>query len=380
MPAVEPPRFALCSQEHLWFGRWLGRGLSVAAMWPLSYAFIGKSSFDWNAMLFGGPGVALGLLFWAWCGYRIRNPSECLVIDRGAGQARLLRSSQVEAVCELDQLGAWSYTSWQGTGVWHAARCGGFATANLFVARTQKACQNWTAAVDRAARPFPADLLRYDDAVVDAIAVRRGLADRDALLWAATRIAAGRRELDAATLELAARQLNQTTLAERGVEAFDRLVRRIAGAPARLGLVVMTGLCALGAYAQLARTDSQALEASVVVAIGVAVTAWLWRAVGHPVAAMVITAVTGVAYVAKPWVAPIVANWSGVASELHPFSPTSETHMYFLLPGVSLCGLAAVMVATIKLDKVVAAAPVRQQVVELPPPRPEPPRPEPPRS
>lgn len=35
----------------------------------------------------------------------------------------------------------------------------------------------------------------------------------------------------------------------------------------------------------------------------------------------------------KPFVAPILWSWDG---ETHPFSPTSETHLYFLIPGAIL--------------------------------------------
>ena len=74
-------RLPLSRGTELRVGRWIGRIVSVTALWPLWYAFHGKSRFDWEALTFGAPGVALGLALWWFCGHRLRNPREALELD-----------------------------------------------------------------------------------------------------------------------------------------------------------------------------------------------------------------------------------------------------------------------------------------------------------
>jgi hypothetical protein len=230
--------------------RWVGRGLTLAAAWPFWYAFYGKSQFDWDAMIFGGPGMLAGLTLWSWAGYRLRK----LEPDRSGKQFRTL-------------------------GGWLAARF---------------------------------------DAIVDS------------------------------------------STGERRV-----------GATIGLGLVTL--LWAGLAATQLVRTDGDALGAAVVLAVGFAALSLGWRRVVGPGRAALLAALAGSAFVAKPWYAPVFIVMMG---EVHYYSPTSETHFYYVLPGVGLCLLAGGFVLTIELGAQARVdAPVEPEPVSLPPPRPEPPSP-----
>ena len=97
-----------------------------------------------------------------------------------------------------------------------------------------------------------------------------------------------------------------------------------------------------------------------------------WRAVRGPALAAAFAALSGIAFVAKPWFAPVTHELMG---EQLRFSPTSETHLYYVIPGLGLCVLAAVMASMIELRKGSAAAPIRSEPAKLEPPRPQPPEP-----
>ena len=113
---MSAPRFKLGSGSGLRVVRWIGRGLTAAALWPFWYAFYGGVGFDWDAMMVGGPAVALGLAVWRWAGHRLRHPPHHLEIDRAADAARLRRGdAEPVASCTLAALGPWSYRTWQTT-------------------------------------------------------------------------------------------------------------------------------------------------------------------------------------------------------------------------------------------------------------------------
>ena len=77
-PAPGVERFAIHDRSELGVLRWVGRLLSLGALWPISYAWIGGPGFDFDALLTGVSGLVLGLGLWWWAGFRLRNPREYL--------------------------------------------------------------------------------------------------------------------------------------------------------------------------------------------------------------------------------------------------------------------------------------------------------------
>lgn len=324
-------RFALTDGSGWRALRWLGRIASLLAAWPLWYAFFGKPQFDWEAMMVGGPGMLVALLLWGWSGYRLRHPRVCLEIDRHAGVARLWRDEGEPTTCTLDQLGGWTFTSWKTTSInnktrtvttWYAARCAGLGEQNLYIDLTGAACRDWASKVDAAARGMMPST-------------------------------------------------KPTTIGDWLAARFDAAIAGTSSSVATIGLSLLTGLAAIAAVRQLASTDGHALEAAVTLAVFFAVLTIAWRAVRGPAIAAMLAALSGIAFVAKPWLAPVTSEFMG---EVHRMSPTSETHLYYVIPGVLLCVLAAVMASMIKLRSN-ASAPHQAQPAKLEPPRPEPPDP-----
>jgi hypothetical protein len=325
-------RFALTDGAGLRALRWLGRIGSLLAAWPLWYAFFGKSELDWEALMVGGPGMLIALLLWGWAGHRLRHPRVCLEIDRQAGLARLWRGEGEPTICKLDELGAWTFSSWKTTGTsngsrtvttWHAARCAGLGEQNLYVDLSESACRSWVSTVDAAAR---------------------GMVSSP----------------------------KATTIGELLAARFDAAIAAASGTVATIGLTLLTGLCAFAAARQLARTDAHALEAAVMLALFFALLTLGWRAVRGPALAAAFAALSGIVFVAKPWFAPVTHELMG---EVLRFSPTSETHLYYVIPGLGLCVLAAVMASMITIRKTTTPAPIRSEPAKLDPPRPQPPEP-----
>jgi len=312
--------------------RWLGRVASLLAAWPLWYAFFGKPQLDWEALMVGLPGVLIGLLLWAWAGYRLRNPSVCLEIDRHAGVARLRRDDAEPITCKLDALGAWTYATWtstSGTGsnrttsTWHAARCAGFAEQNLYIDPSAEACRAWASKVDAAARGLSVTPSKIT--IGDLLATR-----------------------------------------------FDALIAGTSRSVSTLALTALTGACAFATFRQLARTDDDAPQAAVVLALLFAALTLGWKAARGPALAAGFAGMIGLAFATKPWLAPVSREFQG---EVHPLSPTSETHLYYVIPGLALCVLAIVMASMIEIRRTKAPPPRSSEPLELEPPRPEPPQP-----
>ena len=158
---------------------------------------------------------------------------------------------------------------------------------------------------------------------------------------------------------------------------LDSVARRVARG-AVLVLAALSLALAAGAGALLLDTDA-GLPGGLVIVLALvwAALALAWRAVHGPTAAAAVAGLAGAAVLAKPWFAPILSVWEdGIA---RPFSPTSETHLYFVLPGLALIALAVGLVAT---RDVRAPAPAAQRP-QSPASQAEPvdlPRPEPPSS
>jgi hypothetical protein len=163
----------------------------------------------------------------------------------------------------------------------------------------------------------------------------------------------------------------KTTIGDLLAARFDAIVAASNGTVATIGLTLATGLCVFATIRQLARTDGEDVQAAVVLAIVLALLTLGWRAVRGQGIAAAIAAPLGLAFVAKPWFAPVSRELMG---EVHRFSPTSETHLHYVIPGLGLCVLAVALLSTIEIRKRVSVAATQSAPLELPRPRP----PEPP--
>lgn len=227
--------------------RWFARVLTLAAAWPFWYAFYGGYEFDPEGMMFGGPGVLVGLALWTWSGYRLRHPS------KGAPPAA-----------------------------------------------------------------------------------------------------------------------PSSTIGGRLIERFDAQVPKLAGAP----VIVVLGLAslgwAIGAGSTILATEPDSGELVVVYGVMAGLLALGWRALGRRAIAIATALLAGLALLTKPWVAPISVEFMGQRSVL---SPTSETHLYFVLPGLALIGFAVILVLGTKLREPAVATPPTPEPTRLEPPQPTFPRP-----
>lgn len=335
--------------------RWLGRVITLLACWPAWYAFFGKVGFDTSAAIVGFPGVVGGLALWLKAGHRIRNPWKTLEIDRAAGVARLREGPVAVAVSPVAALTDWSIRSFvvttrtkHGTtqSTWYAVRCAGFGTTDLYTDSREALCKRFIHAAEAAAFPFDSTSWKFSEGVLATVMKRHGVTDRDALLWAASRLDDGKRYLNEAELEAAARGLTETTVGARLGRLTDLALARLQGGPVTILRLALTGaaLWAVGSAFQLIEGEA---SVAVVVALGTLGVALSWRG-QRPLVALGMCLVAGLALASKPWLMPMTHTWQGVTE---PFSPTSETHFYFLIPGIGLCVAAGVLVMTLRVRR-----------------------------
>jgi hypothetical protein len=132
----------------------------------------------------------------------------------------------------------------------------------------------------------------------------------------------------------------------------------------------------------LASTLGQLPEGAIGGAVAIAVLALAWRGIGRPGWGIAVAIAAAAGLIAKPWYAPVVRAYDG---QLHRLSPTSETHLYYVLPGIGLAVLALGLISALKLRQRATpvegtgASPAHNDAIALAPPRPAPPRPEPPK-
>ena len=335
--------------------RWFARLLTLLACWPAWYAFFGKVGFDVEGALVGFPGLVVGLGLWLKAGHRIRNPWKALEIDRAAGVARLREGPVAIAVSPLSALVDWSLRSFvvttrtkHGTTqrTWYAVRCSGFGATDLYTDDHEGACKRFIHQAEAAAFPFDSTSWKFSEGVLTTLMKRHGLSDRDALLWAASRLDDGKRYLNEAELEAAAVGLSQTTVGARLGAATDRVLARFEGGAGDGVRWVLTGAAAWAVVVAVRTTEGEP-SIAILVALGALAVALSWRS-RRPLVALLTSLAGGAALVSKPWVAPFMHSWQGVAE---PFSPTSETHFYFLIPGIGLCLTALVLAMTLRVRR-----------------------------
>jgi hypothetical protein len=149
-----------------------------------------------------------------------------------------------------------------------------------------------------------------------------------------------------------------------------------------LALAGLTVLLTGGSWPVLSATGETGLplEAAIVLALAWAGLAWGWRAIWSPATGATLAALAGAALLSKPWLAPFTWVEVGLEGQVeHALSPTSETHLYFVIPGLGLLVVAGLIVAAIRAaTQVPVAAPAAgkgstgtgQDRIELPRPRP----------
>lgn len=321
VPTPAPLRFALDHAGALRALRWLGRLAFVGSWWPLWYAFYGKLGVDAEALAFGVPACVLGLIAWLGSGVRIRTPSDRLEI--AAGEARLVRGDRVHASASLSALGGWQLREWrvgsaqQGSATtWFAVRFAGLGEHDLYISSSRGECEAWAeriAALARGESPPPQ---------------RHTLADLLAL-------------------------------------RFDALLARV---PIELGLGPASLACAGASVPVLRTLDDASTSLALLLAIGHGLLALAFRVRGRPFVGLALALLAGLAFAAKPWLAPIEVEFLG---SRHLLSPSAETHFYYLIPGLLLIGEALLMGLSLELrPPSPAAGPTRSTAVELPKPEP----------
>ncbi|MBA3537994.1 MAG: hypothetical protein H0T79_00045 [Deltaproteobacteria bacterium] len=82
---------------------------------------------------------------------------------------------------------------------------------------------------------------------------------------------------------------------------------------------------------------------AVVAAAAGAIAGVMWRYAGQRWLGAGTATAIAIALIAKPFKWPLVHYWDGVP---HEFSPTSETHLFFLLSGVALAVVALILAVT----------------------------------
>lgn len=325
---------ALSGIRGLRAGRWAGRLLTAFTLWRLARVLRWGPPLYWGEVSVGVLALLGGLALWGWCGYRVRNPISRLELDVVRRRARLVRDGVEQSSCSFAELRQWHYREWELTHghdgstfkTFFAARCPALGEHDLFEAMTREACEAWVARVE---------------AIVDA----------------------------SATVELD----------EPWGHAFDRWVEGRESVSAAMALGVLTGLFGAATLPVLrASSDSFApgTVAVTVVAFGLVIA---WHRAVHRYAGSVCALVCGAALASKPWVFPI----ESIMFPGSPKSPTSETGLYYLLPGLGLMALGVLLAAlrpsrtalgSAGAEPPLAAHPdasARQEVLttELPPPR-----------
>lgn len=106
-------------------------------------------------------------------------------------------------------------------------------------------------------------------------------------------------------------------------------VLRIGGLLAGIG-----GLLVADKFLFMRQTSGFYLEEVIIVAVMFASLAVAWARAGWCLPAVFVTGWAGLALVLKPVLWPLVSRWGH--GPFRPYSLTSETHLYFLLPGIGL--------------------------------------------
>jgi hypothetical protein len=144
-----------------------------------------------------------------------------------------------------------------------------------------------------------------------------------------------------------------------------------------VGVLTVVATAAMWPVLSMTGESRVPLSATIVVALAWAGLASGWQALRGPGLGAAIGGLAGAALLSKPWLAPITSTHGGVE---HVLSPTSETHLYFVLPGLGLLAVAGAIVAGFRIWVLAPASTTAKaggeiERLELPRPRPpEPPR------
>jgi hypothetical protein len=115
-------------------------------------------------------------------------------------------------------------------------------------------------------------------------------------------------------------------------------------------LVVLAWFDVIASWAHpYGKPPAMGLEAGVVCGLGGLIGAALIGFFGqHRKLALGALAATGLLLVRKPFAAPVISDWMG---ERHAYSMNSETHYYFLVPGILALVLTALLALATRARK-----------------------------
>ena len=124
-------------------------------------------------------------------------------------------------------------------------------------------------------------------------------------------------------------------------------IRRLLGGAA---IVVVAWFDVIASWAHPDGEPPQfGIEAGVLCAIGGLIGAALIGFFGpHRKLALGALGATGLLLVRKPYAAPVISDWMG---ERHAFSMSSETHFYFLIPGILALALTVILTFATRATK-----------------------------
>ncbi len=320
--------------------------LACAAFWPVYYGFFrGIGTFDYEALSAGAIGLTIGLSIAMWGVRRRRKPERAVWLDLRHRVVTVTDGAQRSSV-PFEHLGPlvvkrrkYRVRSKHGSRVvvsYGVFAPGAFQETRLFDDRTEATSQAWADRVQRLVAAPDIGALTFDEAELRA-AESAFNAPRATVLWNAAAFAVDGR-LDAQAFD------NARVAYE---EARGSLLGRFLGSTG-FGVVLLAVLVVAVVWLvplAVDRTHGRDLELVVAGAVCASFAALWLRAAGWWPLAMLMAFSTGGALVAKPFVAPLVSDFMG---EVHTFGLTSETHLYFLLPGLALLVLGVGIVVAPK--------------------------------
>jgi len=308
--------------------------LACAATWPVYYGFFrGGAAFDYEALSAGVIGLTIGLSIAMWGIRRRRKPQRAVWLDLRERVITVTDGAQ-RSTASFEQLGAlvvkrrkYRVRSKRGTRIvvsYGVLAPGAFQETRLFDDRSEATSQAWAERVRRLVAAPDVGALAFDEVALRA-AEKAFDAPRATVLWNAAAFAVDGR-LDADAFE-SARAEYETA---RG-SLLGRFLASTGFGAVLLAVLVTTVVWLVPLSVD--RTHGGDLEVVVAGAVCAGFAALWLRLAGQWPLAVLMALSAGGALVAKPFVSPLVSDFMG---EVHTYGLTSETHLYFLLPGLAL--------------------------------------------
>lgn len=306
--------------------------LSGGAGWPVYYAFRrGGGRVDISALSAGIIGITVGVSILMW-GVRSRRKPRSgvwldlrgrqIIVAEGARRRAVAFEALGEVVVEYRRFMVRSQQISRWVVMYSVQAPSAFGETKLFDHEEQAESEVWAERL-RALTSVEHDIesLQYDEAELRA-AVKAFGAPRETVLWRAAAFAKDG-HVDAEAFERARVDFAQV----RGSVLGRAVASSLVGAVLLTVALGVGGKILLGAF-EMGRGPYGEMVISGTVCVFFAVL-WL-RAIGLWPLAVGASAIAGAALALKPVLRPVMAG------EGRPFGLTSETHLYFLVPGLLL--------------------------------------------